>query len=259
MLLQIAKRLARRPMSECELLEYCANLIANPPLPDDVRSALTTRKYTDGRSFIEGWRSEFKTLLAQISAEKTWTFQRQKLIHFRVAAVFWIALYRAAGTERRISLWRGYVKGVDEFSANPEDAWPSILAKVFYFANLQNATLCPLGMAYYGTDEALERHLNALRDMRQHAIEKGIVLDRGILDIDAVDPDLGESLMTARNEKVYPHHQRLSGFLREFGDRIETGAVKDAAIIKRWEDLCHDLNAQILTIGPGGAIDGATT
>ena len=43
-------RLARRPMSESELLEYCANLIANPPLPDDVRSALTTSKYTDGLS-----------------------------------------------------------------------------------------------------------------------------------------------------------------------------------------------------------------
>ena len=209
------------------------------------------RKYANGQSFLEGWRDEFKGILALIATEKTWALQRQKLIHFRVASVTWIALWRAVGVEPRISLWRSYAEGIGEFASNPEESWPSILAKTQYFALLNTVILSLLGQAYYGTDKALERHLDALRDMRQHAIEKGVVLDRGILDIGATDYDLGASLMDVRNEQIYPEHMKLFGLLREFADRIETGSVDEDSIANRWRGLCHECNAQILALGLG--------
>jgi hypothetical protein len=254
MLAQLAKRLTRTPMSEGDLLKVSGSLIANPPAPDDIRSVLTTRKYTDGRSLLEGWRSEMKTCVENIAAEKTWALQRQRLIGFRVAAASWIALYRAVGTEPRISLWRSYVEGIGEFATNAETAWPTLLPKVYFFAALQNAVLCPLGMTCYATDKTLERQLNLLTDLRQHAIEKGLVLDSRIQDIDDLDPELAASLMAARNECILPHYRKLFGFLRELGDRIETGAVQETAIGDRWADLCNDANEQVRILGVGEAI-----
>jgi predicted Ser/Thr protein kinase len=109
MLIQIAKRVIRAPMSEGALLKVAQSLIVNPPLSDENRAILTTRKYSDGRSFQEGWRSEMRNHIERIAAEKTWLLQRQQLLHLRVAAASWIALYNAVGVERRISLWRTYV------------------------------------------------------------------------------------------------------------------------------------------------------
>jgi hypothetical protein len=51
----------------------------------------------------------------------SWVFQRQRLVHFRVAAASWIALYRAVGVEPRTSLWRSYVEGIGEFATNREN------------------------------------------------------------------------------------------------------------------------------------------
>jgi hypothetical protein len=247
----IARRLTRTPMSEGDLLDFSDSLIANPPMPDDMRAALATRKYTDGRTLLEGWRSEMKTCVEQIAAEKTWALQRQRLIQLRVAAASWIALYRAVGIEPRISLWRGYVEGIGEFATNPESAWPTLLPKVYYFALLQTAILCPLGMGCYATDKALERHLELLTNLRQHAIKKGLVLDRGIQDIDDTDPELAASLMDARNETVLPQLRKLFGFLRELRDRIETGAVQETAIADRWAELCQEINQQVRALGIG--------
>lgn len=249
MLIQLAKRLTRTPMSESDLLKISGGLIANPPLSDDMRSVLTNKKYTDGRSLLESWRSEMKLCIEHIAAEKTWALQRQRLIRFRVAAASWIALYRAVGVEPRISLWRSYVEGIGEFATNRENAWPTLLPKVFYFAMLQNAVLCPLGMACYATDKMLEHYLDVLTGLREHAIEKGLALDRGIQDLDDVDPDLAESLMAAHNKMIFPHYQKLFGFLRELGDRIETGAVQEAAITNTWAELCNGVNEQVRALG----------
>jgi hypothetical protein len=251
MLFQLAKRLTRAPMSERDLLKVSGSLIANPPIADDMRAVLTTRRYTDGRSLLDGWRAEMRIYLRDIAVEKTWALQRQRLIGFRVAAASWIALYRAVGIEPRTSLWRSYVEGIGEFATNPEHAWPSLLPKVHLFAALQNAVLCPLGMACYATDETLERHLGLLTDLRQKAIEKGLVLDRGIQDIGHTDPELAASLMDARNETILPHYRKLFGFVRELGDRIETGGVQETAIGNRWAELCRDINEQARTLGIG--------
>jgi hypothetical protein len=155
-------------MSATDLLEVCGSLIENPPMPDDMRSTLTTRKYSDGRSLLDGWRSEIKSCVDDIAAEKTWRLQRQRLIRFRVAASTWIALHKVVGVEPRISLWRIYVEGIGEF-ANPESSWPTLLPKVFCFAMLQDAVLRPLGMACYATDKALESNLELLVGLREHA------------------------------------------------------------------------------------------
>ena len=248
MLVQFAKRLIRAPMSASDLLRVCGSLVANPPMPDDMRSTLTTQKYSDGRSLLEGWRSEMKTFVEDIAAEKTWRLQRQHLIRFRVAAATWIALYKAVGVEPRISLWRGYVEGIGEFATNSESSWPTLLPKVFCFATLQDAVLRPLGMACYATDNALERHLDLLVSLREHVIGKGIALDRGIQDLDEIDPHLAESLMYGRNTMVHPQSLKLFGFLRELADRIETGSVQDDAVTAKWTELCNDLNKQILAL-----------
>jgi hypothetical protein len=214
-------------------------------MPDDWRSILTTRKYSDGSTWHEAWRSEMKTIVDDIAAKKTWRLQRQRLIHFRVAAATWIALYRAVGVEPRLALWKSYVEGIGDFATNPESLWPTLLAKTFYFAALQNAVLGLLGDASYATDRALERHLEALTTMRRHAIDKGVVLDRGILDLDETDPDLAEWLMHTRNTKVYPEDMKLFGFLGELADRIETGSVQEDAMATRWAELGNRVNAQI--------------
>jgi hypothetical protein len=256
MLVQVAKRLIRAPMSAADLLKVSGSLVENPPVPDDMRFTLTTRKYSDGRSFLEGWRSEMKTFVEDIAAEKTWWLQRQRLIHFRVAAATWIALYKAVGVEPRISLWRSYVEGIGEFATNPESSWPTLLPKVFWFATLHNAVLCPLGMACYATDKALERHLELLASLREHVISKGLVLDRGIQDLDEIDPHLAESLMHARNGMVHPQSLKLFGFLRELADRIETRSVQDDAVATKWTELCNDLNAQILALDVASHLQG---
>lgn len=245
----VAKRLTRLPMSEGDLLEFSGSLIANPPMPEDMRAVLATRTYADGRSLLEGWRSEMKMLVKTIAAEKTWALQRQRLIKFRVAAASWIALYRAVGIEPRISLWRSYVEGIGEFATNPESDWPSLLPKVYYFALLQDAILHPLGIACYATDKSLEHHLELFTNLRRHAIKQGLVLDRGIQDIDDTDPELADSLMDARNETVLPRFQKMFGFLRELGDRIESGAVQETVITDKWAELCGEINEQIRNLG----------
>jgi hypothetical protein len=103
-------------------------------------------------------------------------------------------------------------------------------------------------MACYATDKALERHLGLLTDLRKHAIEKGLVLDRGIQDFGKIDSDLADSLMAARNTLVFPHSQKLFGFLRELGDRIETGSIQENAVANKWADLCNEVNAQVLAL-----------
>jgi hypothetical protein len=232
-------------MSESDLLKVSSGNIANPPSSGDMLSVLTAWKYTDGRSLLEGWRSEMKLLIAQIAAEKTWAMQRQRLIHFRVAATTWIALYKAVGVEPRIWLWRSYVERIDDFAACPENVWPALLQKRFYFAALQTAVLGALGMGCYGTGETLEHYLRTLRELRKHAIEKGVFLDRGILELDEVDHDLAESLLARRNGMIYPQNQKLFAFLQELGDRIETGAVQESEIENRWAELCNGLNEQV--------------
>jgi hypothetical protein len=134
--------------------------------------------------------------------------------------------------------------GIGEFAVNPESSWPTLLPKVFCFAALQNAVLVPLGMACYGTDKAVERHLELLTGLREHAIEKGLALDRGIQSLDEVDSDRANSLMRARNVMVLPHIQNLFGFLRELGDRIETGSDQESAAVTRWSELRNDMNVR---------------
>jgi hypothetical protein len=88
----------------------------------------------------------------------SWVFQRQRLVHFRVAAASWIALYRAVGVEPRTSLWRSYVEGIGEFATNRENAWPTLLPKVFYFAALR-LPLALSGGAQIGS-ECERRHIH---------------------------------------------------------------------------------------------------
>jgi hypothetical protein len=246
-------------MSAADILQVSGRLAENPPMTDDVRSLLTTRKYTDGRSLLDGWRDEVKAFAGDIASEKTWRLQRQKLIHFRVAAATWIALHRAVGVEPRISLWRSYVEGIGEFATNPESSWPTLLPKIFYFATLHDAVLRVLGRSCYATDEALERQLKALTGLREHAIEKGVVLDRGIQDLDEVSPELAETLMHARNTVVHPQNIKLFGFLAEFADRIKTGSVDEKVVETKWTSLCNDMNAKILTLDVPGHLHNVCT
>jgi hypothetical protein len=104
MLIQLAKWLARAPMSEADLLKVSQSLIANPPLPDDMRSVLTARKYTDGQSLLDGCWSEMRIYVEHIAAEKTWSLQRQRLIHFRVAAASWSPCIELLASSPRIAV-----------------------------------------------------------------------------------------------------------------------------------------------------------
>lgn len=250
---QVAKRIARRPMSESDLLGYCGPLIANPPIPDEIRSALMEYKYTGGRTALEKWRDDIKYIIRDIADDKTWSLQRQKLIHYLVAAVHWVALFETIDeldVQRRTGLWRDYVEGIGVFAANQEDEWPLLLILNGLLARINKVVLSLLGMAYYGTNKNLERHLDIFMGMRKHVIEKAVLLDRGILDIDATDYDLGASLIAARNEQVFPALQKLFALLREFGDRIETGLVDENSISMRWQTACEECNTAIQALGP---------
>ncbi len=252
MLTQIAKRLTKTAMSESDLLKFSDHLIAKALFPDDVRSTMASNLYTNGQSLLDSWRTEMKGAIAQIAAEKTWVMQRQRLIHFRVVATTWIALYEAVGVEPSIpldiSLWRSHVEGIGDFAANPESAWPTLLWKYFWFAATQSAVLCPLGMACYAIGDKLERHLAMLRAFRKHVIEKSVLLDLYIKNIDGFDPNLANSLLTVRKGVILIHYQNLFGFLRDLEDRIETKSVQENLIMERWTELHNGLNEQICAL-----------
>lgn len=249
MLTQLAKRFTRLPMSEADVLSAAGSLIANPPIPDDMRAALTAGKYANNETFLDGWRSMMRLLYAQIAAEKTWKLQRQKLIHFRVAAATWIGLYKAVGAETPTYLWKSYVEGIGEFASNPESSWAKILPRTWYFAVLQNAVLSVLGKVCYATNEELERHLDALASLREDAIKKGVVVDRHINDLNEIDPAFAEKMLHARNTILFPKSLELFALLREFADRIETEAMQGGGMPDRWRDICEKSNEQLLALG----------
>ena len=242
----ILKRLFHREMSEADLLEAAGHLVANPPWPAETRTALTAAKLVDGRTAIEQWRDEFKQLIASVATEKTWLLQRQRLIDLRVAAASWVALFNVVGVEPRTTLWRSFVADRGEFAVNPESTWPWLLGKTSQFANLNNAIMHVVGKVAYGTTERLEQHLEIWRKLREHAVSKSVALDRGINDINSVDPDVGGRLMAIRNGQAHMTASNgLYAFLREFADRIATDAVSAGDIERRWEKLCKELNATL--------------
>ena len=253
----LLKRLLRREMTEADLLRGVEGLIANPPWPPEMRSALTEAKNSDGRTFIEQWRGEIKTLIASIAAEKTWGLQRQSLIGFRVAAMSWLALHAIVKNEPRTALWFSLVNGCGEFAVNPQSRWPLILLKTNEFANMNNAVLHVLGRLAYGVPQRTDDYLSILLELRKHNVEKGVALDRGINEINNIDEKEGERLLSIRNSDIYMTASRqLSAFLREFGERIASDKVDRKDVGDQWERLVNDLNDALrLMMVPGTAFD----
>lgn len=253
MLKQLAKRFARRPMSEVDLLEYCQGMIRNPPLPEDIRSALMSTAYSSGQLIIDKWREDFKELLAQIATEKTWTLQRQRLLMFRVSASSWLALKRAVGNEERVQLWRGYAEGAGDFALNPEDKWPGILQQAYFFGIMTNVILGLLGTVYYATDEKTDTLIEALSEMRRETIRAGMAVDRMVLTVVENDEALAEGILAWRNEIYLPTNQRVFALIREFGDRIASGSVDIDDISNRYKAACDACNAELKALGIDGS------
>lgn len=245
---QFAKRFARRPMTENDLLSYCDGLITKFPPDKSLREFLIATRYKGSLTALDIWRRDIKALIAEIAAEKTWALQRQKLIRFRVAATSWIALWNAVGVETRTSLWRTYVQDFEVFRINPENTWPHLLYECHCNAAMNNAILSVTGNLCYSTFDIIEKKLNAFMELRQNTIEKALVLDRAIFEIAEKDFELGESLMKQRNERIHPKQKKQFDLLRDFADRIETGLVDVDAITYGWRQNSEAINAEILAL-----------
>ena len=248
---QLLKRIAHRPMTERDLLEYAQGMIRNPPVPDDWRSQLSTITYDTGRNFFDKWRDEFKIHVGQIAAEKTWALQRDRLLHLRIASRSWVSLHDAIGKGMDVALWAPYVRSAPDFAQNPEGTWVSVLAGTYFMAMINEAVLSTIGRAWYGIDDDLENQLTTLAEMRKDAYKSVLAVDDAMATAErryvdgTVRQDSIEALREWRREFYEPTSRMMFNIVRELGDRIVSGTVDAAKFAERWKIAADQANMVI--------------
>jgi hypothetical protein len=118
---------------------FKATTTKTPPLDPEMHKILINRRYVNGVTYLDAWRTEARQLLKNIASEQSWVFQKQHLLKMMVAANSWAPLREAVGNEKRAGIWKSYVQRADEFTNNPADTWFSVLQKTYMFALLQYA------------------------------------------------------------------------------------------------------------------------
>jgi hypothetical protein len=244
----LVKRFLRKPMTVDDLLVVAGSLVANPPLPDEIRTILIKHELADGRSWLDHWRTEMNQFIATIAKEKTWKLQRHALIKYRVSAADWMALYQAVQNEKRISLWKDFVKDIDEFVGNNEALWPTILIKTDIYAKLNTKILSIVGAACYGIAKKTDQYLDALMKLRQEQIEKTLVLKRFLLDADWHNEHDRDLAFWFYNTNLLPIYLETTAYIRSFGDSIICGAVNDRMVGDRWAGLSHSWNEKVIDL-----------